>query len=532
MVYIDNTHRKAGKINVMDYDAMLDLPDDTCLYCLSARDVQIILSQMEYVGWKTRYFSAIGTPVSQDTIDGWQVSIQGALMSDVCAQIFAKLQEIRDEETHIHDAIENLGTEISIEHAAQDVALGAIATDVTGISAALALLSTAVAGIAALVTTINGTVNTINANTDTLESSMSDALADLNTLLLLVQKIKGGTVIINNTVNVIVQTLITFSSSTEDTTSTEQYARYNALCSAVVNWMYSECYVVLEALTAPAPDLATIRGVLDAYALSMLYVLTPNVPPYTVSTIYAAFSDTSAVNDVACAIITNLANLAVDQVNFAAALASYTPPALPDARKVIFDTLQLALADFDAYQTFVSILPTAYQSELALVPTSYNCPPCTPGLTVPKTWDFKSTGAKDIWLIIEGQMVAFDGIDAGIRAVPMQGPLIRADNIWLEATWPALNLSGYQCRITGFYSYDRDGNTAPGNDQLQVTFSTDTGSGCSGFVSPSTVAFSPGTAGALQTVTFNCPTIGNTCGLKIFSAGITRRWYIEKIEIF
>lgn len=65
-----------------DYDALAALdPNNSCLYCLSDRDVQIILAALEFVGWKTRYFSTSGATIEQDTIDGWQGHLGAALMS-------------------------------------------------------------------------------------------------------------------------------------------------------------------------------------------------------------------------------------------------------------------------------------------------------------------------------------------------------------------------------------------------------------------------------------------------------------------
>jgi len=82
MGYIVNTHRKNGKINVMDYDALLEIPEQECLYCLTQRDVLIILAQLEYVSWATRYLSPSDTPIDREVIEAWRMSIQEKLMSD------------------------------------------------------------------------------------------------------------------------------------------------------------------------------------------------------------------------------------------------------------------------------------------------------------------------------------------------------------------------------------------------------------------------------------------------------------------
>jgi len=65
-----------------DYDALQDTDlDQTCLYCLSGRDVQLILASLDYFGWKTRYKSFSGTAIDQETIDNWQGHLSEVLMS-------------------------------------------------------------------------------------------------------------------------------------------------------------------------------------------------------------------------------------------------------------------------------------------------------------------------------------------------------------------------------------------------------------------------------------------------------------------
>jgi len=64
-----------------DYDALLSIEGDDCLYCLSPRDVQLVLASLDYFGWTTRYTSASGTSIDQETIFAWQGHLGAALMS-------------------------------------------------------------------------------------------------------------------------------------------------------------------------------------------------------------------------------------------------------------------------------------------------------------------------------------------------------------------------------------------------------------------------------------------------------------------
>ena len=65
-----------------DYDALLALdPEETCLYCLSARDVQLVLASLDYFGWTTRYFSSSNTAIDQETINDWKGHLGAQLMT-------------------------------------------------------------------------------------------------------------------------------------------------------------------------------------------------------------------------------------------------------------------------------------------------------------------------------------------------------------------------------------------------------------------------------------------------------------------
>lgn len=71
------------KAALMDYDWLLSLSDEECCFSLSEREVQIILAQIDYIGWKTRY-KPTSTEIDQDTIDSWNGNLARKLMNGCC----------------------------------------------------------------------------------------------------------------------------------------------------------------------------------------------------------------------------------------------------------------------------------------------------------------------------------------------------------------------------------------------------------------------------------------------------------------
>lgn len=76
------THMQ-GKIIQTDYDFITSLDDDWCQYCLSQKHVQMILSIVDYFGWRTRWFSSSGT-IDKQTIIDLQGGLVEALMNNCC----------------------------------------------------------------------------------------------------------------------------------------------------------------------------------------------------------------------------------------------------------------------------------------------------------------------------------------------------------------------------------------------------------------------------------------------------------------
>lgn len=71
------------KAFLWDYDYLLSKSDEECCFSLSEREVQILLAQIEPIGWKTRY-KPTSTEIDQDTIDRWMGNLARKLMSGCC----------------------------------------------------------------------------------------------------------------------------------------------------------------------------------------------------------------------------------------------------------------------------------------------------------------------------------------------------------------------------------------------------------------------------------------------------------------
>lgn len=76
--------RKDWKTLQFNYDDLIDTPEHSCMYCLTDRQVKMILAQTEYIGWTTRYFSNNQNVIDQDKIDAWRAELEDALMGNGC----------------------------------------------------------------------------------------------------------------------------------------------------------------------------------------------------------------------------------------------------------------------------------------------------------------------------------------------------------------------------------------------------------------------------------------------------------------
>jgi len=71
------------KAQLLDYDALLLASEESCSYCLTQREVDIMLAFVDYIAWKTRYI-ATETPIDTDLIRTWSNNLARKLMDGCC----------------------------------------------------------------------------------------------------------------------------------------------------------------------------------------------------------------------------------------------------------------------------------------------------------------------------------------------------------------------------------------------------------------------------------------------------------------
>ncbi len=442
--------QQRGKIISLDYDAVFALPGDKCLYCLTDQQRDVLVAMLETVNWKTRWYSTIGTVIDQDVIDDFQGQLGAALMSDVCQEIFDALDAIKEELDDVKDDTGQIRTDttliktnvltikantdlLELHLLAQDTAIGLIATDLTALSAAVALDSAAIAGIALLLGTtstevhdVHVVVDEIDEDVDAIEITVNDSATeitetgeDVDNIELLVSKLKttvNNITIQNNTTNVeiFLAGFDTFASNNLDTTTTKNYARYNALCQGIMDWIYSEIFYVQEQLGAADSDLATIIAAIATGGVS-IGLTSHGDGGHTIAAIQTAIESLSDVEALACAMITYLVDKKPSFPAFGAALDTFSPA--NTNQTVLADVLALALLYYDAFSGYIGNQELEYQLALAANPTDYNCPACgvSAYCSIPQTWDFTLL-QKTPWLITRGQL------EEGIGVVGTQIP--------------------------------------------------------------------------------------------------------------
>lgn len=343
-----------GKVAQTDYDFWLTQSEDTCLYCLSARQIAILLTALPMSEWRTRWFSPTGATPDMDLIRAEVAKIETELMTNHC-----------DLET----AINNINTQI---------------------------------------TTINSTLVTVNADITTINNNLTIVQNNLTIVQQNVVNVYNQNTNLTVTLNIPDQT---FSSDSHDITATTTYARYNAFCKIVTNWMLSEAAAEVWQLSAPPTTLNDILNLIDAWGKQVYSNITAPSTPYTYVQIHDAFVDSAALNDVACYIIGKIATLAPSYQNFVTLLTGASFPAYPDHRAIIQAVILSALNYLDGFNAFMSLYTPAYEAILATNPTGFYCPPCTPsdGCVVPATYDF-TLGQKGPWLLYRGKLIPGTGI--------------------------------------------------------------------------------------------------------------------------
>lgn len=96
--------KQTYKANLLDYDALLSASDDECSYCLSDREVQMLLAFVDYIAWSTRYIST-ETDIDKTLILSWSNNLARKLMSGCCGD----LQTHRFSESGIYQSSDDGG---------------------------------------------------------------------------------------------------------------------------------------------------------------------------------------------------------------------------------------------------------------------------------------------------------------------------------------------------------------------------------------------------------------------------------------
>jgi len=273
----------------------------------------------------------------------------------------------------IEAAIDKISEELMVDHCDIDATLTAIENNIT---------------------TINNNITTVNNNLTVLETNVTNITVQNNL-----------TVINNFTAN-----FTTYTTNNTDTGLTAIYARYNAFCEGIIDWIKSECYIVLANIGASPTMLQAVYSIIAGGLGPIAGLLFHGNPgAYTPTQIYTALTSLPDQYAVACYMVTYLANLPVTQANFQTALAGFTPA--NSNQTVIWVTLQAALLYGDAFAAFASNMQNEFQLALATNPTDFYCVACTPPsfCAFPQTWDFRIPQLLP-WVINRGTLTVGQGI--------------------------------------------------------------------------------------------------------------------------
>ena len=363
-----------GKVAQTDYDFWLTQSEDRCLYCLSKRQIAIILTALPMSEWRTRWFSPTLAEPDMDLIQAEIAKLETELMADHC-DLDTAITQIMNDITTINNNVININTDI---------------------------------------TTINTNVVNINNSLTIVENTVNQISVDVNNVF-----------IQNNYLNLnVVNVFFTYTMTSNDRDLTAIYARYNGFCLAMLAWIasaanaYAQSQFYSNLWTLTLNSFEAHYGVLNIPPGVHAAILGGGGLPET--DVDAAFADFAAVDDVACAMITYLQNLIPSALTFSQALSAYTPPPYPDHRSTIAQILAATLVLSGSFDSWLGIDEFYYQQALAAAPTDFDCIACTPsvGCAVPSSWDFSNLELVP-WLFARGGPVT----DVGIVGEQLPGDL-------------------------------------------------------------------------------------------------------------
>lgn len=358
---------------LLNYDAIRAEPTDSCLFCLNRQQQMALIAILEPLGWKTRWYSPANASIDTDWLADFVAQLETELMTDHC-DLATAITDIQNNITTINNTLTVINTDI---------------------------------------TTINNTLVVVENNVTNIENNITN--------------ITVNQVTNNVTINL---PSTTYTSDITDTTPTKLYARYNALCASMYDYLYLSVYAVVYALGGSPSQLSNIFSFLNMVAQSWTNTAINalnGTPVVTLLDLYTAVTDASAVADVVCAMITYLQYKEPSFATFSAALSAYTPPAYPDNRFTLKVALTYCLNTLGLFGMFDSLYQSEYQTALAANPTGFVCSACIPpAIAVPQTFDFSLLQPAP-WVIERGYLQ----FGYGVVGVSIPGDT----NYGLDVSW-------------------------------------------------------------------------------------------------
>ena len=418
MGYIKASHVR-GKIDLMDYDALSSLAESTCLICLTERDRAILLSLLQPLAWRRRYFSSSGAVIDVAVIESWQISIQERLMADLCAEIIEKLDTLTEKVDTANTKLDSVLTEITefradetTDDILKDAALLAIATELTTLSAAVALDSAAIAGIALLLSSTSGEVHDVHIVVDEILAAVEeiDCSAPIYNL----------SIITNFNDNLMIEIVLaalaaqsaalpakTWLDKEDDLSDTSAFAAYCALVTESTRWIRSALYRFIYFLDPAESALAALyTALVDAggYFTGSVFDSAGIPSPPTQADAVAAAQDDTAIATVACDLALALATRSLAFASWQDAVFSLTGYTA-DSNEELIANLLIGVATLDILQAnyagFISEYPAMYEKAYAAAPTSFQDCGCGLSTCDASATDF-TVGEKLPWIVNRG----------------------------------------------------------------------------------------------------------------------------------
>lgn len=417
-----------------DWDYLLDAPDNSTLYCLTDQHVRALLVVAEYLGWPSRYYSEIGTPINRDDVDALRAGVINALMTDKCTELLTKIQEVKDKVDHIETMITTLETNLDVSQTAQDVALAGILSELTGIvEPSIAGVAAAIAGVSLQVTGVQSAVDEVDEDVDNIETIVIATEGQVDNVY---NTTNVNVTIINQATITYEQQVIddgkaggwklpdsTYGIDSADSTGPTQYARWWALENACLRWIKTILYRVTATYDPTSVNLTQLfNDLVAAGGVVIGAVLRPSLGGlgYTIAQVQTAALDVPAAINVACTLANILYNQPANHLSLTTALTALGGMFTVGSDEYIISAVIFAADQADLltgseynYNSLLSILWVTWQ-KYNLTANSWTTPDgCTLNQVgacpvAPYVQDF--TLGKGDWIIHRGRWVPGVGI--------------------------------------------------------------------------------------------------------------------------